>query len=107
MQRYVRFADMLRKMMTAYGMGGMATEEYLKGIKNNLNIGAQIIDGDIAGTPYKVLYGKLPDANGIDVTVRIYVRVENSMLCMVTCRAMDGYEDQMFKAFEDCISAYE
>ncbi len=94
-------------VMSAYGIEDISVEDYIGGIKNGLNATAQVTDEYIAGSTYKVLTAKITDVNGIDTTVKMYVNIKDNMACMITCKAMLGYEEQLFKAFEDRISAYK
>ena len=94
-------------VMSVYGIEDMLIEDYIGEINNRLNINAQVTDEYIAGSSYKVLSANITDVNGIDTSVRMYAKIEENMICMITCRAMIGYEEQLFKAFEDGISAYK
>lgn len=91
-------------VMCAYGSETLSEAEYIKGVKNGLDANAQVTDEYIAGSTYKVLSAKVTDVDGNDTTVKMYVKIKNNMICMITCRAIEGYEEQTFKAFEEGIS---
>ena len=94
-------------VMCAYGIENTSVEDYIDTIKNRLNATAQVTNEYIAGSTYKVLSAKITDINGVNTVVKMYTKIKDNMICMITCRAMEGYEEQLFKAFEDGISAYK
>ena len=98
--------EVIVSVMSGYGIEDVSVDEYVEGIKNNLSTTAQVTDEYIAGSTYNVISANITDVNGIDTMVKLYTKIENNMVCTITCRAVVGYEEQLFKAFEDGISAY-
>lgn len=94
-------------VMYAYGIEDVTVDDYVNEVKNGLNMDMQVSDEYIAGSNYKVLSAKITDVSGINTVVKMYTKIEDDVICMITCRAVEGYEESVFNAFEDRISAYK
>lgn len=99
--------EMTVGVLSMYGAEEISVDEYANGIKAGLSANAQMSDAFIAGSAYKVLNAKITDVNGVDTTVKMYIKIEDGMICMIVCRVMEGYEEKVFEAFENGISAYK
>lgn len=93
-------------VMSAYGIDDTSIDEYVDGIKSGLDENAQVSEENIAGNTYKTLSAEKTDSSGNKMTVKMYITIKDSMCCMITCKALLGYEEQVFSAFESRISAY-
>lgn len=97
--------EVLVGVMSVYGVEDISIEEYISEIRKAFNANSQVSDEYLAGSTYKVISVNVIDVNGIDTMVKMYIKKEGNMICMITCRAVVGYEEQVFRAFENRISS--
>ena len=60
----------------------------------------------LAGENYSTISAKVV-IEGMNMTNKIYIRVEDGMLCMITCKALDGYETDMMESFLSNVEEYK
>lgn len=97
--------EVMVNVMYAYGIENMSAEDYTETLGNSLN--TQVTDAYIAGSTYKVASAAITDIAGNNTTVKMYVIDKDDILCLITCKVLEGYEELFFNAFEDGISAYK
>lgn len=96
-------------VMSAYGADDATTEDFHnETIKQFSAIADDVVSGHemLAGENYSTISAKVV-IEGMNMTNKIYIRVEDGMLCMITCKALDGYETDMMESFLSNVEEYK
>jgi len=95
-------------VFSAYGADEATEDEFVEGMKTQLSsMASNVSSGDeiIAGKSYKKLQASVV-VDDMDMSNSIFVRIKDGMICMITCKALEGYEDAMLDSFLAQINTY-
>ena len=87
----------------AYGLDEVSSEDLIDEMKNQiLDNGGKVSFGveNIAEEEYQSLKLEVT-VDGMDLVNRIFMREKEGMFCMITCKALEGYEDEIFASFRE------
>ena len=95
-------------VLGCYGLEEMSGDDIVDALKSGI---LKVADNATSGieTIAEKVYDTIEvnmTVDGVDLVNKFYVYEKDGMVCMMTCRAMEEYEDMVFDSFEGNISTY-
>ena len=93
--------------MRVYGIDESTEKDLIKSLESELSQMGKVSRGSrtLNGKKYKTVMLDTT-VEGLDIYLEQLLRLEDGVLCMINCRAIKGFEDEMMKSFEEHLTEY-
>lgn len=95
-------------VFSGYGMDQVSSGELVDAMKKELMKSSGVVDSGatlLAGESYD--YVKISvSVDGMDLRNQLFIREKDDMICMIACKAITGYEDEVLASFKKQLRKY-